>query len=48
MARDRSEALNSYVTDMLALEDHIEKAIRSHLTDLKDYPDVVAELAAGL
>ena len=44
MARDRKEALNSYVTDMLALEDHIEKAIRSQLTDLKDYPDVVTEL----
>jgi hypothetical protein len=44
VARDRNEALNSYVTDMLALEDHIEKAIRSQLTDLKDYPDVVAEL----
>src|SRR5215207_1107862 len=29
---------------MLALEDHIEKAIRSQLTDLKDYPDVVTEL----
>ncbi len=44
MARDRNEALNSYITDMLALEDHIEKAIRGQLTDLKDYPDVVAEL----
>jgi hypothetical protein len=44
VARDRKEALNSYVTDMLALEDHIEKAIRSQLTDLKDYPDVVTEL----
>jgi len=44
VARDRNEALNSYVTDMLALEDHIEKAVRSQLTDLKDYPDVVTEL----
>ncbi|HEU5042174.1 MAG TPA: hypothetical protein VFT84_15200 [Gemmatimonadales bacterium] len=44
MARDRNEALNSYITDMLALEDHIEKAIRGQLTDLKDYPDVVTEL----
>ena len=44
MARDRNEALNSYVTDMLALEDHIEKAISGQLTDLKDYPDVLTEL----
>lgn len=44
MARDRNEAINSYITDMLALEDHIEKAIRSQLEDLKDYPDVTTEL----
>ena len=44
MARDRNEAINSYITDMLALEDHIEKAIRSQIEDLKDYPEVVAEL----
>ena len=44
MGRDRTEALNSYITDMLSLEDHIEKAIRGQLTDLKDYPDVVSEL----
>jgi hypothetical protein len=29
---------------MLALEDHIEKAIKSQLADLKDYPDIVSEL----
>lgn len=44
MARDRNEAINSYITDMLGLEDHIEKAIRGQLEDLKDYPEVVAEL----
>ena len=44
MARDRNEAINSYITDMLALEDHIEKAIKGQLTDLKDYPDVLAAL----
>ena len=44
MARDRNEAINSYITDMLALEDHIEKAIKGQLTDLKDYPEVVAAL----
>ena len=44
MARDRNEAINSYITDMLGLEDHIEKAIRGQLEDLKDYPEAVAEL----
>ncbi len=44
MARDRNEAINSYITDMLSLEDHIEKAIRNQVNDLKDYPDVVTEL----
>jgi ferritin-like metal-binding protein YciE len=44
VARDRNEAINSYITDMLALEDHIEKALKSQLSDLKDYPDVVSEL----
>jgi ferritin-like metal-binding protein YciE len=44
VARDRNEAINSYITDMLALEDHIEKAIKSQLTDLKDYPEVLAAL----
>jgi hypothetical protein len=44
VASDRQNALNSYITDMLSLEDHIEKAIRGQLNDLKDYPDVVAEL----
>jgi hypothetical protein len=44
VARDKNEAINSYISDMLGLEDHIEKAIRSQLEDLKDYPDVVTEL----
>lgn len=44
MARDRNEAINSYITDMLALEDHIEKAVKGQLTDLKDYPDILTEL----
>ena len=44
MARHRNEAINSYITDMLALEDHIEKALRGQLEDLKDYPDVVRDL----
>ena len=44
MARDKNEAINSYITDMLALEDHIEKALKGQLEDLKDYPDVIREL----
>jgi hypothetical protein len=44
VARDKDEAINSYITDMLALEDHIEKAIKGQLEDLKDHPDVVGEL----
>jgi hypothetical protein len=44
VARDRNEAINSYITDMLGLEDHIEKAIRGQFEDLKAYPEVVAEL----
>jgi ferritin-like metal-binding protein YciE len=44
VARDKNEAINSYIGDMLALEDHIEKALKGQLTDLKDYPDVVTEL----
>ena len=37
--KNSTDAINSYVTDMLALESHIEKAIRSQIQDLKDYPD---------
>jgi hypothetical protein len=44
VARDRNEAINSYISDMLSLEDHIEKAVRSQLEDLKDYPDIVDAL----
>ena len=44
MGRDKNEAINSYITDMLALEDHIEKALRGQLEDLRDYPGVISEL----
>ncbi|MFL5403509.1 MAG: hypothetical protein ACJ8BF_11900 [Gemmatimonadales bacterium] len=44
MARDKDEAINSYLTDMLSLEEHIEKALRGQLEDLKDYPEVIQEL----
>jgi hypothetical protein len=44
VARDKNEAINSYITDMLALEDHIETAVKGQLADLKDYPEILAEL----
>ena len=43
-SKDPGEALNSYVTDMLALEQHIKKAIDGQIEDLKDYPAVTNEL----
>lgn len=33
---DREEALHSYVTDMLALEEHIHKALTAQVADLDD------------
>jgi ferritin-like metal-binding protein YciE len=39
VARDKNTAINSYITDMISLEDHIEKALKGQVNDLKDYPD---------
>jgi hypothetical protein len=44
VARDKDEAINSYITDMLSLEEHIEKAVRGQLEDLEDYPEVTRDL----
>jgi ferritin-like metal-binding protein YciE len=45
MSRNATEAVNSYITDMLALEQHIQKAINGQIEDLdEDYPDVVGHL----
>jgi hypothetical protein len=44
VARHRNEAINSYITDMLALEEHIDKAVRGQLEDLEDYPEVTRDL----
>jgi ferritin-like metal-binding protein YciE len=44
VARNKDEAINSYITDMLALEEHIEKAVRGQLNDLEDYPEVTRDL----
>lgn len=45
MSRDTSEAINSYITDMLALESHIHKAVNGQIEDLdEDYPEVARHL----
>ena len=45
MSRTPNEAVTSYVTDMLALEQHIQKAMNGQIEDLdEDYPDVVRHL----
>jgi ferritin-like metal-binding protein YciE len=44
VARDKDEAINSYITDMISLEEHIEKAVRGQLEDLEDYPEVTRDL----
>jgi ferritin-like metal-binding protein YciE len=44
VARERDEAINSYITDMLSLEEHIQKAVRGQLEDLADYPEVTRDL----
>src|SRR5512147_2299965 len=41
MSRTTTEAINSYLTDMLALEQHIEVAIDAQVKDLKDKPEVL-------
>lgn len=44
-AEDAQEAIASYITDMLALEKHIEKAIGGQISDLGDEePEFVREL----
>src|SRR5438046_165523 len=43
--RDHHRESGQWLEKPLAtLEDHIEKALKGQLTDLKDYPDVVTEL----
>lgn len=36
MSRTTAEAINSYVTDMIALEDHLDKAIRGQIEDFDE------------
>jgi hypothetical protein len=44
VTRNKDEAINSYITDMLSLEEHIAKAVRGQLEDLEDYPEVTRDL----
>ena len=46
--KDPREAVTSYITDMLALEQHISKALEGQAQDLKAYPDLTGELRAVL
>jgi ferritin-like metal-binding protein YciE len=43
-SNDITQAIHSYVTDMLSLEKHISKALQAQIEDLEDYPSVVREL----
>lgn len=42
--KDTVQTLNSYITDMLALEEHIKKAVAGQIEDLEKYPAVKREL----
>ncbi len=42
--KDAREAIASYITDMLALEKHIEEALSGQIADLDEHPDVVRQL----
>jgi ferritin-like metal-binding protein YciE len=44
MARDPKEALNSYITDMLSLEDHIMQALKAQVGEHKDEPEFGTEI----
>lgn len=41
---ERKEAVDSYITDMLALEKHIQTAVAGQIEDLDEHPDVKSEL----
>lgn len=46
MARTSREAIHSYITDMLALEEHIEKALQAQVNDYReDHPEVIGMIA---
>lgn len=43
-SKNINDVIQSYVTDMLALEKHISKALQAQIEDLEDYPDIVRHL----
>jgi len=44
LKRSPADTINSYITDMLALEEHIEKAMSGQIQALGDHPQVGADL----
>lgn len=42
--KDKAAVVDSYISDMLALEQHISKALKGQITDLKSYPNVTRQL----
>jgi ferritin-like metal-binding protein YciE len=44
LKRSPTDTINSYITDMLALEEHIEKAVSGQIQALGDHPQVGADL----
>jgi ferritin-like metal-binding protein YciE len=45
MGRTAEHAINSYITDMLALEEHIEKALRAQVADFREeHPQITRQL----
>jgi hypothetical protein len=44
--RSTTDAINSYITDMLALEEHIDKAVTGQIQALGDHPQVGPDLHA--
>jgi hypothetical protein len=44
--RSTTDAINSYITDMLSLEEHIDKAVTGQIQALGDHPQVGADLQA--
>jgi ferritin-like metal-binding protein YciE len=47
MARSETEAINSYLTDMLALEEHIHVAITAQVKNFHDAPQVLVMALAS-
>jgi ferritin-like metal-binding protein YciE len=47
-SKDPREAVNSYITDMLALEAHIKRALEGQVSDTKGYPQLQSEIERTL